>query len=87
MVFWHSQIEGRQFFQGAELCCAVRCQQMVISIDPTKPEEMDFWKAHNPEAYSMVEGAREKLGNRSATCNKILDCKSMEQCFGAELLP
>lgn len=40
--------------------------KVVISIDPTQQREMDFWREHNPEAFSMVDGAAEKLGNRSA---------------------
>jgi hypothetical protein len=38
--------------------------QVIISIDPTQQQEMEYWKQHNPEAYSMVEGAAEKLKDR-----------------------
>jgi uncharacterized protein YyaL (SSP411 family) len=40
--------------------------KVVISIDPTNQQEMDYWKQHNQEAYSMVEGAAEKLQARPA---------------------
>jgi hypothetical protein len=43
-----------------------RLLQVVISIDPTQRQEMDYWKQHNQEAYSMVEGAAEKLQDRCA---------------------
>ena len=40
--------------------------QVVISINPMNEKEMDYWKQHNQEAYSMVEGAAEKLKDRCA---------------------
>lgn len=46
--------------------CSQLLLQVVISIDPTDQQEMDYWKQHNQEAYSMVEGAAEKLQDRCA---------------------
>lgn len=43
-----------------------RLLQVVITINPTDQHEMDYWKQHNQEAYSMVEGAAEKLQDRCA---------------------
>jgi hypothetical protein len=43
-----------------------RLLQVVISINPTQQQEVDYWKQHNQEAYSMVEGAAEKLKDRCA---------------------
>ena len=43
-----------------------RLLQVVISIDPADKQEVDYWKQHNQEAYSMVEGAAEKLQDRYA---------------------
>ena len=44
--------------------------QVVISIDPwTNQQEMEYWRRHNQEAYSMVEGAAEKLQDRCAVAS------------------
>lgn len=50
---------------GGDMCWRLPTQ-VIISIDPTQQQEMDYWQQHNPEAYSMVKGAAEKLQDRCA---------------------
>lgn len=55
-----------------------RLLQVIISIDPTDQEETDYWKQHNQEAYSMVEGAADKLQARCASSSRPMNRNSMQ---------
>lgn len=40
--------------------------QVIIFIDPTVEAHVDFWRRHNPEAWSMVEAGAARATDRCA---------------------
>ncbi len=45
--------------------------QVVIIIDPSDKEQVDYWQRHNPEAFSMVDSGADKLGGRCADFQRV----------------